>query len=123
MSLTGLEIAAAVAIIGAIPLCLWSLKMTFRLLSACPALGLVASLMLMGWAHQNPEVVPDLVDRATPDFMDQIEAQARASTPPTVIDDSQLTDENLVDQYRQKNVHFAHQVERAPRAATGSLGM
>ncbi len=121
MPISELEIAAGLAIIGAIPLSFWLLRMTFRILNEWPALGFMASLFLMGWAYQNPTAVPALVDRASPDFMEQIEAQALAQAEPTVLDDSELTDENLVDQYHQKNIRYAHQIERAPQDAARRL--
>ena len=120
MPISELEIAAGLAIIAAIPLCIWVIRMTLRLLSAWPVVGLIGSLCLMGWAHQNPSAIPDLVDRATPDFMEQIEAQAVANAAPQ-LDESELTDENLVEHYHQQNVHYAHQVERAPRAAVNRV--
>ena len=119
MLASGTDIMLVAGIIMGLFLALVALRLLSRLCGNHPLVGLVLSLCFLGWVHQNPDVIAELVPT-------QPEAVASLSTVDDVNSeelDSNISDEDLVEHYQRQNIHFAHEVSRAPGRARGMVGL
>ena len=121
MAISTLELLNTVGIVSAIILGFVVLRIVLRIAHHYPLVGVFAGLLMMAWVNENPDALGNAVSELTPDAIENFEIQVASNQPVAPIQEADITDENMVDYYMQQNVHFAHQVQNAPRMATAGL--
>jgi hypothetical protein len=123
MHVTGNEIMMGVGLIAGLFVAFQLLKLTYRVCDTFPLLGLALSLGFLGWVYQNPDVLPDLLSDASPDVLAQGSLTSGDAASDAEAMDANVSDEEMVEHYRQQNIHFAHEVSSAPSKARRTVGL
>ena len=121
MPISGTELGIAVGLIALIALGLLLLRGLCRVCGEYPIVGLTLSLIFLGWMAQNP----DSLDSLLPETGTEVLAQS------TALDDahaassahSNLSDEELIDDYLQQNRRYARDVHATPGKALRTVGL
>ena len=119
MLFTIADIAIAAGCIAGLAVGIQLLRLSTRVCSEYPIVGLIATMGLMGWAHQNPDALPQWSSSDTTDTVAQL------SYDDAGLDalGADVSDEDMVADYHKHNARYYQEVTAAPDQARRMAGL
>ena len=119
MLFTITDIAIAAGCIASLAVGIQLLRLSARICSEYPIVGLIATVGLMGWAHQHPDALPQFNPSEATDTV----AQRSHDEAELAVLGAEVSDEDMVADYHKHNARFYQEVTAAPDRARRMAGL